>query len=203
MEGRFACILCLLALTALSVGVVPAGDRPRTRRELVDAINKVEEGMSRAQVIALLGKPDDIRTEDDRGGVEPDGVKEIWRYGTSGHLTTATLGQVCIHEVGRVQCVIGQGSPPLEGLFKESELRLLLNALGQAPSFDAGREYNPLPLIRAVNLLQPLGKEKALAALDEGARIATVLCRREEGPQGIFLVLGTLFEVPTRPTIGP
>src|SRR5262249_32935408 len=114
---------------------------PGPRRQFARALGQIEEGLSEEQVIALLGPPEDIRTRNDPGGISTVGTAEIWRYGTSGHLTTATLGQVYIDENGRVQYVFGKGDPPPEGLFEEEELRRLLAALDQVPS-PAGWEFN-------------------------------------------------------------
>jgi hypothetical protein len=168
----------------------------RSRREFAEAMSRVTEGMPAAEVVRLLGKPDDIRTEHDAGGISTSRTKEIWRYGTSGHLTTATLGQVYIDEDGRAQYIYGRGDPPPDAMFAEPELRRLLDTLGEVPSYNDGLRYNPRAVIQAVNLLQPLGKGKALAAIQEHLRTT------DEG-EGAFLVLRTLFEVPEDPGYMP
>ena len=43
-------------------------------------MNKVQQGMSQAEVIALVGKPDDVSTQKD-WDFSPADVREIWRYG--------------------------------------------------------------------------------------------------------------------------
>ena len=44
------------------------------------------------------------------------GTATTWRYGTSGHMTFPTLGQLYIDHEGRVQHVFGgDGSPPPAG----------------------------------------------------------------------------------------
>jgi hypothetical protein len=196
MEGILGSRIGVSALIVVVAGSALGAEAPRPRAEFVRAIDKVRPGMKETAVRALLGKPDDIRTRRDRGGVGYEWVREIWRYGTLGYLRTATLGQVWFKQDGRVGLVIGQGSLPPAGPLPESELRIVLDALGEVPSFDRGSQFNPLPLIRAVNLLQPLGKKKALAAIDEFLRISTVWCRDGEKPDGIFLVLRTLFDAP-------
>ena len=76
-------------------------------------MSKLKEGMSEAEVFALLGKPDDIRTHEDPGGISTTRTKEIWRYGTDGHLTFPTLGCVYLDTAGQVQYVYGgHGAPP-------------------------------------------------------------------------------------------
>jgi hypothetical protein len=193
--GLFPLSLALAAsLGATTVAIGVADDPARTRHEFARAIGDVTEGMPEAKVLALLGRPEDVKTENDPGGISTTGTKEIWRYGTSGHLTTATLGQVYIDKDGRVQYVFGKGTPPPAGMFEERDLRALLDALGGVPSYNAAWNYNPRKLIRAVNLLQPLGKEKALAAIDEFLRVSSHW--HDKGRDGVFLVLRTLFEVP-------
>lgn len=154
----------------------------------------MKEGMPEAEALALMGPPDDVRTEHDAGGVSTTGTKVIWRYGTSGHLTPVTLGQVYIDKGGCVQYVFGKGTPPPEGMFKEQDLRRLLDALGRVPSYSSGWQYDPRKVIRAVNLLQPLGKERALAVIDEYLRVASPW--HDDGREGAFLVLRVLFDVP-------
>ena len=165
---------------------------PRLR--FTRSLSQIEKGMAAQQVLALLGPPEDIRTLNDPGGISTIGTKEIWRYGTSGHLTIATLGQIYVDQDSRVQYICGKGEPPPEGLFEEEELRRFLIALDEVPSYQAGRFFNPRALIVAVNLLQPLGKERALAAIAEYLRVACEL--QADARKGAFLVLRVLFEVP-------
>src|SRR5262245_4248262 len=83
-------------------------------------------------------------------------------------------------------------------MFAEEELRSILRVLDETPSYNNGSGYNPRGGIRAVNALQPLGKEKALAAVAEYLRVSPVSF---DAPavEGMFLVLRTLFEIPTPP----
>jgi hypothetical protein len=201
LSSTLAALACVTAAaSALAI------DPPRNRHEFARAISELKEvtpegrfrglkeGTPEAEVLDRLGRPDDIRTEHDPGGISTVGTKEIWRYGTSGHLTTATLGQVYIGKDGRSQYVFGKGTPPPEGMFEERNLRVLLDALGEVPSYNAAWDYNPRKVIRAVNLLHPLGKEKALAAIDEYLRVSSHW--HDDGREGVFLVLRTLFDVP-------
>src|SRR5438876_9020592 len=57
------------------------------REEFARAIAKIKEGMAAKEILALLGKPDDVRTKHDPGGISTTRTKEIWCYGTNGHLT--------------------------------------------------------------------------------------------------------------------
>ena len=199
LRPRFSVARVLVAASALGMVAAdgPPHDPPRTRQEFARAIGEVEEGMVGAKALALLGRPDDIRTENDPGGISTFETKEIWRYGTSGHLTAATLGQVYLDKRGEVQHVFGKGDPPPAGMFEERDLRALLVALSDLPSYSGGWDYNPRKVIRAVNLLQPLGKEKALAAIDEFLRVSPYW--DDDGRDGVFLVLRTLFDVPEDP----
>jgi hypothetical protein len=171
----------------------------RTRRQFATLMSQVSPEMTRDEVEAILGKPDDVRTKNEPGGIRSVETGEIWRYGANGHMTTATLGSVYIDENGKVQWVCGgEGVPPPAWMFAEEELRRILRILDEAPSYNNGWGYNPRGVIRAVNALQPLGKEEALAAVAEYLRIAPDWL---EGPgvNGMFLVLRTLFEIPSPP----
>ena len=66
----------------------------------------------------------------------------------------------------------GEGDTPPAWMFVEEELRSILRILDETPSYNNGWDYNPRGVIRAVNALQPLGKEKALTAVAEYLRVA-------------------------------
>jgi hypothetical protein len=149
-------------------------------------------------VLALLGEPDDIQTENDPGGIATLRTREIWCCGTNGHLTFPTLGSIYIDKDGKALYIYGdQGEPPDPKVFPEEELRSLLPLLDQIPSYNAGFHFDPLAVIRAANALQPLGKERALTAIAEYLRVA--LHFQETGREGAFLVLRVLFDVPLVP----
>ncbi len=169
---------------------------PKTRREFAAAMATIKAGMSEKGVLSLLGKPDDIQTADDLGGFSIVGTAEIWRYGTDRHLGLGTLGCISIDPDRRVQYTVGgQGEPPDPKLLPEEELRSLLRLIYKAPSFLGGDSYNPLTVIQIVNALQPLGKDKALAAISEYCRVTGIL-QGNSGRQGVCLVLRVLFDVP-------
>lgn len=193
MRRLVTAVVLALALSRTTTGAEPT-TLPRTRADFARAISKLKKGMREDEVVRLLGMPDDLRTEYDAGGISTAGTKEIWRYGTSGHLTTATLGQVYINEQGKIQYISGQGQPAISALPEETELRRLLTILSQVPSYNDGECYNPRDVILAVNCLHPLGKEQALAVIDEFLRVSTGW--GDEGQEGVFLVLRTLFDVP-------
>src|SRR3954470_2420711 len=69
---------------------------PETLRDRIAFANRmmlVHEGMESSRVLELLGPPDDIVGRTDPGGLSPDAAA-IWRWGTNGHLTFPTLGEV-------------------------------------------------------------------------------------------------------------
>jgi len=170
----------------------------RDRAAFIHAMSQVKPGMTKARVRELLGEPEDMRTQRDPGGITAARTEEIWRYGTAGHLTFPTLGSVHVQADGKVQYAFGgQGEPPPPGMFDEQELRRLLRIVDQVPSYNSGSQYDPLRLIRAVNALQPLGKEKALALVAEYLRVSSWL--DDPGREGVFLLLRALFEVPDPP----
>lgn len=193
-----------ITITSLVVGSTGADEPPvtaRSRKDFAAAMSRVTVGMPEAAVLSLLGKPDDIRTEHDAGGIQTARTREIWRYGTSGHLTPATLGKVYIDEQGRAQYIYGNGDPRADESFTEEELQQLLQVLARVPSYNAGTNYNPLKVIRAVNALQPLGKKRALSVIDEHLRVTSYF--DDESREGVFLVLRTLFDVPSPPGYMP
>src|SRR5690349_10336459 len=99
-------IFAAASAMALSAnGCAGETSKPKTRAEFVKAIAQIKEGMTEAEVVALLGKPDDVRTHRDPGGISTTRTKEIWRYGTDGHLTFATLGCVYLDSAGKAQYV--------------------------------------------------------------------------------------------------
>lgn len=58
----------------------------RTRERFATLMSQVSPAMTREEVEAILGKPDDVRTKYDPGGIRRAETEEIWRYGTNGHL---------------------------------------------------------------------------------------------------------------------
>jgi hypothetical protein len=76
--------------------------------------------------------------------------------------------------------------------------RELFPLLDTAPEDVAAYHYNPLTIVKIVNRLHPLGKEKALDALSVYLR-----ARPQRERQGLFLVLRTLFDVPLKPSYMP
>ncbi len=206
--------VAILAATAFATSLLtwqsPSGsagqngkpEKQMSRRDFAKAMSKVKIGMQEKEIIALLGKPDDVQTQHDSGGISTYRTKEIWRYGTNGHLTFPTLGTVYIDNAGKAQYFYGGSGKPIDPkIFPESELRSLLRLIDDAPGYHSGYSYNPLTVIQIVNTLQPLGKEKALAAIEEYLRVCSFL--HSPGREGVSLVLRALFEVPADPGYMP
>jgi len=154
----------------------------------------VKEKMPAAEVEKLLGKPDDIRTNEDVGGPTPNDLREIWCYGTNAHMGFGTLGCVYIDRKGRVRGVFGGTGVPIDPkILPEPQLEDVLRLIDTTPGLT--HDFDTLRLIRIVNTLQALGKEKALAAIDEYLRVAPLYgwCPARDG---LFIVLRALFEIP-------
>ena len=73
LVGASVCIL--LAIAAPSSF---AKEPPRNRRAFAKAMGKVKVGMSEAQVLALVGKPDDVSTPKD-WDLDLAHIREVWR----------------------------------------------------------------------------------------------------------------------------
>ena len=130
-------------------------DLSADRAAFARAISAVSKGMPAEDVVELLGKPDDVRTEFDPGWIRAAQTTEIWCYGTSGHLTCPTLGCVFM-AAGAAQYVFGgSGTPPEPAMITEADLKKLLQEIDHL-SESKGRD--PLLYIQLVNTLHPLGK---------------------------------------------
>lgn len=148
---------------------------------------------TRDEVERILGRPDDVRTERDPGGIAAARSVEVWRYGATRHLGFGTLATVHVQADGVVQYVFGgKGTPPIG--FDETELRRLLEIVAAVPSYHG--PHDPLPLIAATNALQPLGKACALEVVDEFLRVSSWL--DDPGREGVFLLMRTLFVAPRK-----
>ena len=183
---RVLVVVLLLAAISSSSDAAPA-----SRRAFAAKLAKVKPGMPAARVKQLLGAPDDIVTERDPGGIVAARTVEVWRWGARGHLAFGTLGTVHVQADGKVQYVFGARGTPYTGI-AEPRLRELLETVDAVPSYN--EPLDPRALIAAVNALQPLGKDRALAVIDEYLRVSSPL--DDGGREGVFLLLRALFDVP-------
>jgi hypothetical protein len=102
------------------------------------------------------------------------------------------LGEVYLDTNGLVTGILGnKGTPPDPSVLAEKELRSLLFLLDESPGPDS-TAFDPKIVVRIVNRLQPLGKTKALAAIQEFTRIKP----DSESWRGMHLILRALFDVP-------
>lgn len=161
----------------------PNRDRSTTQPGGTDEPEYVESeglprGMTEPEALALLGPPDETLVPgpphyyDDQPQPEPG--EHVLRYGVDGPDRTATLGAVWIDAGGRVRAAYGgKGTPPDPRLITERELRRGICLLDELPRevLPMGATYDPLTMIRIVNQLQRLGKERALAVVGEFCRV--------------------------------
>lgn len=172
-----------------------------------------------AAVRLQLGTPDDIVQAAESMAQQLPSVPRPWFdyalcYGTNGHMTFPTLGCVFIRDHRVVKTSRSIGHAPSAGMFAENELRRLMRLIDTSrityhtdgrhydpiasalfegrvdPQLD-GETYNPRHIIEIVNALQPLGKEKALAALDAYCQVVD--------NKWVYAILRTLFDVPANP----
>src|SRR5262245_11081397 len=79
------------------------------RREFVAKMARIRDGDTEEAVQKLLGPPDDIWREPDPVPYPRD---EIWCYGSHGHLSLPTLGQVCFRQKKVIWTAGAYGVPP-------------------------------------------------------------------------------------------
>jgi hypothetical protein len=167
-----------------------------SRHNFAAAFGQVYSQMPTDQVLAVLGKPDDIRPDKDG-----DNQEQIWEYGVDHHSGFATLGSIMIDtEENRVAYYYGtRGADDLVSRLGEPRLRHLLSVLARADNGDAieRSQFQPRYAIEAINALQPLGKEVGLAVLWEYLHVR--IAGWYDNDLGIILVIRGLFEVPPAP----
>jgi hypothetical protein len=191
-------LFCLLALFLLA-RICSAHDKPTeppfpSRAAFAAQMAKVEQGMTKEQVTALLGKPDVVN----RYLVG----SEMWSYGVTPTSGCATLGTVNFDKNKKVdETRGGYGTPPTESLISEAKLRELLDILwGIAPvhlGMDFGDSFDTLAYVKVVNTLQPYRKEQVLAVVNEYFRVC------EFGEDNVLLMLRILFDPPNRRSFFP
>ncbi len=115
--GAFAFIVALsVRASSQSSPAKPEPDRAAFTVKLAQV--SFEDKAER--VLRLLGPPDDIRRAPDP---VPYPTDEIWCYGTNGHNSLATLGEVCLRQGGVIWVAGGHGVSPLQSVIGEDELR--------------------------------------------------------------------------------
>ena len=203
-DMKRAFLLAVISMAGLPSCRIPYFDTYQTvhkREDFADRLTLLSEGMPAARVLALVGKPDDIRTHSDPGGISSPGTSEIWCYGSDGHLTFPTLGQIHLDSNCRVQFIFGARKAIFTEGMDEAQIRGLLCTIDRLPPV-SGCQYDPLPMIEVVNSLQALGKHKAVRILREYVRVASPL-HSQAVNGGLSLALRILFEVPNDPGYFP
>ena len=90
----FPKLLVIGTALAFAASISTAKEPPRDRRAFAREMGKIKEGMPQAEVIKILGPPDDVLTRKDVQGLND--ALEILRDGASGHMKPATLAQISI-----------------------------------------------------------------------------------------------------------
>lgn len=176
-----------------------------SRALLAQRLAQVTRGMTRAQVRALLGAPEDVLTRLDPELAPASVVVESWSWGAAAHGDFPSAGSVGFDAQGLVFEAAGaRGTPLPPSAVPEAELRAHFARLSALPSLTADR-YDPRPVLRAANALHPLGATRALDLLGEYLRVRPFWLSGDE--QGVFLVLRALFvsadgSLPSPPALG-
>jgi hypothetical protein len=169
------------------------------RYEFAAHLRNIVTGMDENAVLSLLGSPDltDVRNNRDSQHWIFQRPSKALCYGVDTKCGLPTLGQVCLDSAGKVICVHGDEppAPVLRGI-GEKEVQELLRLIDDLPELQANH-YRPGDVIAVANALQPLGKEKALALIDEYLRVLP--CDEIPQRQKVVSVLRVLFDVPVKP----
>lgn len=162
--------------------------------------------LTEPQIIALLGRPDDVLTAPEFA--DPIVGGKVLCYGTNGHGTFPTLGQIVLDERGELGGIIGGWGTPPGRLLSETQVRDVLRAIHPGPDPDAPNaeeDWDPAAFIRVVNRLQGMGKHRALTALGEYARVSAYLragnTYMPRYDDKVFAFLAVPFPVPPGPRL--
>lgn len=196
-------IVCLWPSRQARSEQARSDDAVPLRSRFSAALSEISLGATSSEVLRTLGPPDRVRHTDIDTPVRREGVTAIWYYGVHCDSGFPTWGRVYFAggegELTRDMSVVAyygsqKPSKKLSGL-SESQVRHVLGAIGAHIECDAGT-FNPRDLIRAVNALQAIGKERALVAIDEFLRVSP---EEHAGvSEKVRLILRTLFDIPDR-----
>lgn len=191
-------LLMLMAIVALASSSL-AAEQELSRVEFAKQMSLVVVGDSPERVRSLLGKPEEVLKQDRDSTLEVFDVAEIWYYGVAGSNRFPTLGRIYFSRSGQlpsgtltVREVAGRGpvSPSISEI-AEGDTRKILSILGRRNELHF-RYYDPGQMIAMVNCLQPLGRQRAIALIEEYLR----LCPQDHSfvAEKIMLLLRVLFE---------
>ncbi len=163
---------------------------------MAQTLARVRVGMTREQARAITGAPDDVLTRLDPELQPTTIVTELWSFGADTHGAFPSVGSIGFDARGSVFSVHGASTSVVTApAVPEAALRALFAKLAAVSGLN-GFEFDPLPLVIAVNALVPLGKSLALDVIAEYLRVAPVWMSIDT--QGIFLVLRALLAPPAR-----
>lgn len=133
---------------------------------------RIKREMTADQVRSILGSPEKIRGLDAPTSENDPGSTETWWYGVDERSGAPTLGVVRF-SAGKTNSEAADEIPPMAGILPEEETRRLLSLL-----YRARDDSSPLTVIKVYNALHRLGRQKALAIIDEFCRVnqSTALC---------------------------
>ena len=179
-------VVCCIAL------VLSQHPSARLNRDaFVQALRRVHQDWTRAQVKRLLGPPDDIQSNTKTKALI--GVAaEVWRYGTAGPGTLATLGEVAFYPDFTVAIGLTYDLSPSVGELRSTKLLQSLYRLGPHGGRNGRLPGQDGPtLIRAANMLIRAGRTESIAALSEYGRVESFI---DQPTQWLFWLVRVAFE---------
>lgn len=189
-------------LPALLLASVCMQAPTRDRYDFAERCQKLQTGMTEAQVRSIIGKPDEVTSE----AVDlADGwtAENYWRYGVVRPGGMASYGTLHFQ-----QGKLSQFEPPTlpsPGLLQESELEQILQTIDDGarqgsmwqPDSSGPPSFNPLTIVRADNALIALGRKQGILVLREYLRASYPNNRPSEFyAKGAFAIVQTIFEAP-------
>ncbi|MBL8678122.1 MAG: hypothetical protein JNK05_03110 [Myxococcales bacterium] len=174
----------------------PAPVAGRQRATFYQRMARVREGMTEAAVRSIVGPPDFVLQRGHAALQQGANLTTAWCYGATAQGDLPTHGTIAFDRSRRVYTMSGTRAPrPSILAMTDDALRSHLNNIAAIGAIDAAR-FDPAPLVRAVNALQPLGRDAALDVIDEYLRVHNgALAALDES---VFLLLRALF-VPSSP----
>lgn len=158
----------------------------RIRAEFDEQLGRVKDGQSKEQVIEILGEPDVVEIDEERG-------YELWLYGCPNKDALPVLGRVHFEEgVVAGQRFWSPNPSTSPDLPEENVLREILRFMHEtAPTRRSGDD--PLHKVRVANRLIPLGKKQVIATINELSDLGF------DTSHWLILLTQILFEVPDDP----
>lgn len=207
-------LTCVLALAAFAGSAAPVATvqaqssplsapvqaiAPRPRATFYQRMAAVRVGMTEAAARAAAGRPDFVLRAGHRALHPYANLAEVWIYGAATESDLPTHGSIVFDRTRHVASVSGTRAPRTSVVSmtnrSDQALRGHLNNIAAIGAIDASR-FDPAPLVRAVNALQPIGRDQALDVIDEYLRVHCYALASVD--ESVFLLLRALF-VPTPP----